>query len=422
MAISAPKRPLSWLGKPLAYTLGSPLMMIAGSATTIAAPILLTPAQFASLSLLATVFMYAADFDIGLSKLADRELSSYSPRHSLPEFVVARFVICVLLCLITALAGLYLGGLFAIAGIAGACFMLTNGPFSYYRARSQIYDFTLVGLVISIGMSLPRFVGLLAGGVEGTMLALLVWYSATSVFVNKPFWTMLAANKQLYRCRILLDALPLFAFNYLWFVYLLSNRWFVWSISGADDTGLFAFGATLLYIGIGLMASIGQIYYPKYLTSTSSDKLTNELLWVLAVVTVGITVGTVFCRYGLPMLFPRFAAASLSSSIILLSGLPLCLAAWITPLIIARSNHPWRESGIIFGSSLLLLYVSIYAAASYGILGQSLACLPSAMLLLFSEMVLLHKIGLVRKPDIVTLAVALAICLLVCGTVNYAVF
>ena len=418
--LSHRQRLLPCLGKPLAYTFSSSLITVASSVTTISAPILLTPTQFASFTLLTTVFMYTADFDIGLARLADRDLSTRQPKHSLDEFVVARFVICLLLCLGTIIAAVYFGALLAIAGIAGAMFMLTNGPFSYYRARSQIYDFTLTGMMIGFGMSLPRLAGLLVGGVAGTLLALLMWYSAISLIVNKPYLAMLTASKELYRCRILKDAIPLFSFSYLWFVYLLSNRWFSWSVSSAHDTGLFAFGATLLYIGVGSMAGIGQVYYPKHLTGTAPHRLARELLWVAAVIVIGITVGQVFCRYGLPLMFPHFAAASLSSAVILLTGLPLCLAAWITPIVIARSSRPWCHSSSIFGTSLVVLYASIYYSASYGIVGQSLACLPSAVLLLFGELLLLRRMGFISRDDIVSLAVALILGLSFCGAVVYA--
>ncbi len=424
--MTAPDRPaarmLPWLGHRLAYTLGSPLMTVAGSATTIAAPILLDPAQFASLALLTTVFMYAADFDIGLSRLADRELSTRTSKHSLGEFVVARFVICSLLCLISGIAALRFGWMFATAGIAGALFMLAQGPFSFYRARSQTYQFTLTAFLISFGQSLPRFVGLLAGGVEGMLLGMLLWYSATAAIVNKPFLGMLTSGASQYRCRILKDAVPLFAFNYLWVVYLLSNRWFSWSVSSETDAGLFAFGASLLYVGVGVMASIGQAYYPKHLAGTARGPLASELLRVLLAVTAGVALGAVFCRFGVPALFPRFAAAGLSSAVILLSGLPLCLAAWITPVVIARSTHPWRHSGGIFGSSLLLLYASIHAAADYGVVGQSIACLPSAVLLLFCDLFVLRSIGLVEKSDLVTLAGTLAAGLGFCGAVVHGLF
>ena len=51
----------AWLSRPIAYTICAPLLTITGAATTIAAPILLTPAGFSSFILLMSVYQYIAD-------------------------------------------------------------------------------------------------------------------------------------------------------------------------------------------------------------------------------------------------------------------------------------------------------------------------------------------------------------------------
>ena len=60
----------------------------------------------------------------------------------------------------------------ALAGVAGVAFMLSNGPLAYYRATQDILAFTLAALLMQIGLSLPRLLGLLTGGVTGCMVAL----------------------------------------------------------------------------------------------------------------------------------------------------------------------------------------------------------------------------------------------------------
>jgi hypothetical protein len=63
------------LGNPRAYTILAPVLTVLGAATTIIVPSFLGPAQFIAFSLAMAVFQYVYDFDLGLSRLVDREFS-----------------------------------------------------------------------------------------------------------------------------------------------------------------------------------------------------------------------------------------------------------------------------------------------------------------------------------------------------------
>lgn len=374
----------AWLSRPIAYTICAPLLTITGAATTIAAPILLTPAGFSSFILLMSVYQYMADFDLGLARLADRMFSRPSDdlAGDLSAFITARLVVAGLLVGVIAIAAIFAGWLTTLAGIAGVAFMLSNGPTAYYRASLQILPFTLAAVLMQIGFSLPRIAGLLVGGVGGCMLALAVWYVMTAVMLHQPFIHVLWHRPTLRLRTLFVQSLPLCVFSSLWSLYLLSNRWVCWSVSSASDAGLFGFGANLVVIGVGVITLVAQSYYPRHLTIMDRAALYRELRHLLTLITGGTIVGLLFCRLGLGLIFPQFSGAASSSAVLLISGVPLCLSTWLIPLVIARSERPWLESLIMFGIVLSSLYAMMQLGSRYGIVGQAWGCIPPALVML----------------------------------------
>jgi O-antigen/teichoic acid export membrane protein len=127
---------------------------------------------------------------------------------------------------------------------------------------------------------------------------------------------------------------------------------------------------------------IAQVYYPKHLARRDQDALFGELATLLAVAALGIfVVALPFCRGTLGHVFPKFAGADASTAALLVSGVPLALATWMLPLLIASARHPWREASLIFITSIIVLLLLMLAGhARAGIAGQAWGCTISATL------------------------------------------
>jgi hypothetical protein len=404
----------SWLNNPIAMTFSVPLLTVAGAATTIATPLLLSPERFAGFALLLSIFQYVSDFDLGLSRLSDRTLTRVGSdvARAIQQLLIARFVIAAMIMVVVSLAAIFTGALTAVVGLAGVAFMLSCGPLSFYRAKSNIRGLTMATIIMQFGMSLPRFGGLLVGGVSGYMLALAIWSVMTAVVLNLPFVDFLRLPRQPPRLiPLLAESLPLFAFSSIWFLYLLASRWFSWLVSSTTtEAGLFAFGANLVAVGIAMIGMVGQAYYPRHLIQMDKNALFSELVHVALVVTGGSLIGIVVCRFGLRLVFPHFAEAAAPTATLLIVGIPLCLCAWLIPLAIARSAHPLREAFGIFAIGLSILYGLMWLLNRVaGIEGQAWASGPPAMFILAMQLHLVVGNNMLdgKKAVIVWLSVAM---------------
>jgi O-antigen/teichoic acid export membrane protein len=424
---SKTRRPLNWLGNPAGQTILGPLATIAGAGATIAAPILLDPAGFAQFALLMSILQYVADFDLGLSRLMDRTFSGQNPyqAETLRSFMLARLCVAACVSTVVLIAALASAPLAAVAGITGVAVMLACGPLAFYRATSNIYAFTLTALLMQAGLSLPRFAGLWAGGVSGCMLAMAAWYLMTAVVINAPFFGILRQRRS-HEMQPVLDllkaSLPLCVFSSLWLLYLLSSRWFSWLMSNPTDAGLFAFGANMLSVGIGIIVVVAPAYYPRHLRAKDTAALNRELNRLLVVLTVGVLVGGLCSHFGLGLLFPQFRDAASSTAVMLMSGLPLGLCAWLIPLVIARSRRPWLEGIVMFSVSLIGLFVLMHIGAPAGILGQAWANLPPAISLLGMQLYLTTHAGLLGGKQAMRVWLGMVTAVAVCGGVWYVAF
>jgi O-antigen/teichoic acid export membrane protein len=421
----APWRPIAWLNKPFAYTLCAPLLTVMGAATTIAAPVLLTPADFIEFALLFSLFQYISDFDLGLSRLMDRRFPAQDPASRLAEyglFSVARFWVAAAISIVVLAAGA-INPLVAVAGLGGVAFMISNGPVGYYRASSNLYSFSVSALLMQFGMSLPRLAGLLAGGVSGCVIVTSGWYVITAAINTLPFVRLLQTRYSLREVVSLLGtAAPLCAFSSLWLLYMLSSRWFSWLLTTPTNAGLFAFGANLLTVGVGVISLVAPAFYPRYLASLQKGALSRELFCLLGIVTVGVLAADTFCRFGLSVLFPHFSSAASSTAVILISGIPLCLCAWLIPLVIAKSLRPWREGFFMFGSSLLLLLVSMYLGGEAGLNGQAWASVLPAMALFAMHLHLTVRADLLTRSNAYALAISAGLASMSCAVVWHFMF
>lgn len=407
---------LPWLGRRAAYAVGAPALSLAGAAATVAAPLLLGPSDFGEYILLLSIFQYACALDLGLSQLADKALAARGgpPAVSVADLVCSRALIAASAFLLASALCFALERpagplstpdvLIAVAG--GLAFMLSNGPVAIYRAESRIWEFTFAALVMQAGLSAPRLAGLTLGGVTGCFAALAAWYALTAVLLNQPFLSGLRSLPPLRRLgRAFRAALPLFAFSALWLVYLTANRWMVSAFSTPADFGLFAFGANLVHVGIGLLATVAQVHYPRHLAGAGEPGapafLGRESQRLLAAALLATAGGLLFCRFAVAPLFPQFAAAAAPSAALTASGVPLGLAAWLMPLVIATSRKPWRDAATMFSVALGVLGGAMAAGAfAGGIVGQAWGCAAAGLVLLAAQLGFLARDGgLLRRSQ-----------------------
>lgn len=373
-----------WLNNPLTFTVSSPILTILGAVSTIVAPILLDPASFAEFALMISIFQYVSDFDLGLGRLCDRLLSSPDTNTvaAMDMLLMARFGVAIIVAVIAIIAGYFTHYLTTVSAFAGISVMLSNGPIVVYRARAQIAAFTLSSIATQFGMSLPRLIGLLVDGVRGCMISFGIWYGLSTVVLYAPFTRIFRPTAKRTIIALFADSTPLFFLSSSWLFYLLASRWFSYLISEPTEAGLFAFGANFVLIGIGMIGTVSQIYYPRHLILPNQRALGRQLGGLLCASTLGCLFTDLFCRFGLSRVFPHFVSADACTAAVLFSGIPLSLNAWIIPLVIARTRRPIRTGLVIFGTSLSILYglMSVLNTAA-GIEGQAWACVPPAMIL-----------------------------------------
>ena len=141
--------------------------------------------------------------------------------------------------------------------------------------------------------------------------------------------------------------MPLFVFNAAWLVYLTANRWIAALLAPPEELGFFAFGANLAFVGLGIVSTIAQVYYPKLLSRVLSSKpgdcsRTVELQALSITLALAGVAGLAILRGTdlIGVFFPRYQEAGASTVVLAISCLPLALATWLIPICIATSASP----------------------------------------------------------------------------------
>jgi hypothetical protein len=394
-------RPPRWLSNRAAFLVCTPLLTAAGAATTVIAPMLLTAASFTQFALLSSVFTYLSEFDLGLGRFSDRILPGQNPAEataSAAPMLLARYIIA-----FTLFVGLIIAfradPLMLLAAIGGIGFLCANGPLSFYRTRSDTAALAMASLMMQFGMTLPRLGGLLIDGVRGSVIGLTMWSVLVAIVLNQSLLTTVHISKSKHLLTVFGRSVPLFMYGGAWLLYLLANRWLAWILlPSPTEAGLFAFGANLTTISIGLIGTLSQPYYPKHLVQGHASGLARELYVLLLLGTGGCLVGGLFCRYLLGFVFAHFAAAASATAVLLWSGLPLGLCAWLVPLVIARSKRV--SEFLVFPLCLVLMYGFMWLfGASAGLVGLAWGCAPPALLLLAAQLALVVQEGLLVRLD-----------------------
>ncbi|TCR73226.1 family 16 glycosylhydrolase [Rhizobium sp. BK376] len=401
----------AWLGQPATYAIGALVLTLLGSGATLMAPRLLDPTAFGTFALLTSLFTYAGRADLGLSQLADKQIpgrqTTVAARAALEIlntlWVVGMVVLAATLPLVFLLTGggatlPLLGTVLAIGG--GIMAMIANGPVTLYRASSRVWEFTVLALILQLGMTVPRLAGLMFGGVTGSFAALAAYYTLCALLFARPLPMLTQRPSFMSMARL---ALPLFAFNASWVFYLSANRWVSSTLSSPHDLGLFSFGASLAMIGLGLMSTIAQVRYPKLLArmidrSPQRDAviIERELLRVALGLAVIALVSIVAAGRVIAFAFPAYEEATPATIALAVSCIPLGTMVWIVPMIIVRSTRPGRDALMLTVVGLVTLVVGM-AAGNYlaGIEGQAWGNVAAALLMLAAMAILMYRLGMV---------------------------
>ena len=368
-------RRIGWLSHPLSYTIGTTIVSLLSIGTSLLAPSLLGPVAFGSFALLTSLFQYASRFDLGLSQLADRDLAAgavSTPGRDTDILIANWMAGALIFAVITPLAAIAasfsttmtpLDTVLAIGG--GALAMIANAPVTIFRAGARVWEFTAVALTLQAGMTLPRLAGLAVAGITGCFAVLVAWYAVLAIIFARPVTlTMPRPSRVLSLWRA---AFPLFLFNALWLVYLTGNRWIAAFLTTPEELGLFAFGANLAFVGLGMISTIAQVYYPKLLVphravavpalvqdrSRCRQRCSAALLASVALMAIFTAPDFIM------LIFPSYQGAAATTAILAISCLPLGLATWLVPICIALSTSPGRDAVRMFVPAFAVLLLTM---------------------------------------------------------------
>ncbi|KAB0267732.1 family 16 glycosylhydrolase [Microvirga brassicacearum] len=405
-------RRVRWMGHPLTYTVGTAIASVLSIGTTLLAPSLLGPAAFGSFALLTSLFQYASRFDLGLSQLADRDLAAgaVSAPGRDAEILYANWaagaLILVLIVPFAAIVASYtstmtpLDTILAVGG--GALAMVANAPVTIFRASAKVWEFTAVALTLQAGMTLPRLAGLAIAGITGCFAVLAAWYALLVFTFARP--SAFPVPKPQRILSLWRAAFPLFVFNALWLVYLTANRWIASILTTPEELGYFSFGANLAFVGLGIISTVAQVYYPKVLarvvqSPSGACSRTIELQSLL--ITTMLAAVAVIALNSAPdviaLVFPDFHNAAATTVILAISCIPLGLATWLVPICIALSTSPKRDAVRMFLPAFALLLTSMAVGHLIaGTEGLAWGCVVGSIGLMVSILVHLKAIAAIH--------------------------
>ncbi len=400
----------AWLGRPVAYAFGTLLLTVIGSGATLMVARILDPVQFGTFALLTSLFTYASRADLGMSQLADKQIpgrpNAVAARAG-PEILVmlwlvggAVFAACVVVVLLVDGMGGSLplfGTILAIGG--GIMGMIANGPVTLFRAASRVWEFTVLALILQLGMTVPRLGGLMFGGVTGSFAAVAAYYTLCAILLARPLPLRTHRPSFFAMARM---ALPLFAFNATWVFYLGANRWVSSMISSPRELGLFSFGASLAMIGLGVLATIAQVRYPKMLArmvghapKRDSAIVERELLLVTAGLGIVAAVAVLIAGQVIALVFPAYTEATSATAALAVACVPLGTMVWIVPMIIVRSKSPGLDALKLALTGLVTLTASMAIGDHIASIdGQAWGNAVAALLMLAAMAWLMWRLGM----------------------------
>ncbi|WP_267359197.1 MULTISPECIES: family 16 glycosylhydrolase [unclassified Methylobacterium] len=399
-----------WLGRPFAYATCAPILSVLGSGTMLLAPRLLGPVDFGSFSLLSSLFQVLGKGDLGLSQMADRELAARQGRRgaALAESIVrARWVVGLATLLSLApclcLAAWWTAALppldVALVLFAGTAAMVANGPVSIHRAKARIWEFTASALALQAGLTAPRLLGLIAGGTTGCFAAMALWFGALALVLVLPALRLAGRTSVL---PLVLAGLPMFAFSWGWLLYLQANRWISAALSAPADFGLFAFAANLAFIVIALLGTVAQVRYPTILARVAVGRkgdaaglIEREASLLGIALSAAVACAIPILPPAIDLVFPGYQATTGATMILAVSCVPLGIACWFVPILVALSPSPASDAVRTLAGGFAVLAAGMAAGnALGGIEGQAWGCVVGSLGLLAGVAASFRRLGM----------------------------
>jgi len=120
--------------------------------------------------------------------------------------------------------------------------------------------------------------------------------------------------------------------------------------------------------------------------------------------------------------FPHYRGGELAAAVLAISCIPVGMAAWIMPVVVALARSPMPEAVRTLGGAFAVLgFGMVLGQAWSGIAGQAWGCVAGSLALLAGTLAALTRLGLLgRRGAAGVLAVAAVECLLLAGLVALA--
>jgi O-antigen/teichoic acid export membrane protein len=418
----------AFLSRPIVFGTLLPAISILNALVGMALPMLVTPLIFGQYALAATLFQYGLIFDCGMGPLVDRWIPAALARGQFQEaeklgqrllwvrlyigFIVFAAVAAGLVVAATTHKLPFGLGIGLLSALAGILYMISLGPCFIYRVRSARRNFAYATGVLGLGLALARPAGLVAGGLAGCFLALVVWYAA---FAGLFHWRMPARfiNRPSPRAAmaLVLQGLPFFATSFVWAFYLTANRWFASGLMESDAFGRFAFGANVFSLLVGAIGNLSAFYYPRIVGRIASESR-FALSWRIAfdcaklTVAVGgtVAIGILVTPTLLAWIYPQYIDSVDTVRILLVAVPAMVLVAWLMPISLSSGRRPWLDGLLIYPAATAILYFAIrLLARRYGDEGVAASSIVSALPLIAMLLFQLRHAHVVKASAAITL-------------------
>ena len=425
---------VGWISHPGAYALGGPLLNGLAILVGLVIPALLGPTEFGRYVVAELFGRYLVLADLGLVQLLDRRIPPLvalgkedQALRAAQEILWARIIVGGAFgATIVALFALFaFTGSFNVALPAALCSaaygllsLIAVGPVGVWRAASHYRSFTLSFALLNIGLSIPRLIGALLGGVTGCFLLLAIWYGLGAICLHSYMPLKRATRPSLRRVSgLVAESLPLFAAGLGWALYLVANRLIYSTISRETELGHFAFGSSILTVLVISLAMPASAYYPKLagkLATADRFRYSRKILRDFALVSlVGWACSAcaiILIPRAITQLYPAYVEAADATRILLASCPPIVVAFWLMQLIVAIGRTPWADALTVYPASLMAVAVGIIGGhAVGGMCGAAAGSVAGSLVYPLLELLVLRRCGVILASDAILLFLLIVI-------------
>lgn len=404
------------LKSPRGYALIVPSVNALVAATGLFIPWFLEPTVFGQFILVSTFVQYLWLLDLGTSQLATRTAARLKQAGLKKPFGVrvqgilwARLYLATIATALAIALALAVEDKFQVplpmpatllAIAAGSALFVVTGHLALYRGLSDFTHFTSNNAVAQLGLTVPRVLALLFGGLSTCFAVLIVWFGA--VAANMLHRDPLRSRYRPSVARVwrtILEAFPLFVSVSLWSVFMMANRWFVADLVDPETYGQFSFAAAVLGLYAGTFGTIAQAYYPKLSAEAYvaepfalSPRVVGDALKLAALISLLSAIGVLAARPVVPVVYPAYTAAVPALKVFLVAGIPMIVASWLMPIAMSARTRPSREIAAVYLFAIGSLWLGTrYGYIMGGLEGVGVGVTVASFVMLGGQMILLRR-------------------------------